>query len=235
MRDSFKYHSIACWAIKEAPSWLFIPSDCWELKRDQRNNTVAWSKRIDLRGSATIGSGAIPNAIVRRRLVFRQRRLSSCKRNRWRAFTVTTSGWVLMFSKLFRVHRTRYKQKCIKVHSDPWLIDRLINLLYHRLLGFHFIKDSTRFRSNLLDFHAKLTSDVNIEFFLQRVCVFVKQRITKKILLRKDLIKIIECFYAFWNEGWNYFCDYIIRALQMTGFKKLLDKHNHKNWNRKHI
>lgn len=56
-----------------------------------------------------------------------QRRLSSCKRNRWRAFTVTTGGWVLMFSKLFRVHRTRYKQKCIKVHSDPWLIDRLIN------------------------------------------------------------------------------------------------------------
>jgi hypothetical protein len=42
-----------------------------------------------------------------------------CKRSHWRAFMVTADGGVLMFSKLFRVHSTRYRLKCIKEHSDP--------------------------------------------------------------------------------------------------------------------
>lgn len=102
----------------------------------------------------------------------------SCKRNRWRAFTVTAGGWVLMFSKLFRVHRTRYKQKCIKVHSDPWLIDRLINLQRYRLLGLLFIKDSTVYDQIYSLSNVKITYRVNIKFLPS--CYFKRRSVKAK-------------------------------------------------------
>lgn len=159
------------------------------VERDQRNSTERKAKELTwVKGVRNHWKRRYTNADARRQSVGlkqKQRRLSSCKRNRWRAFTVTTGGWVLMFSKLFRVHRTRYKQKCIKVHSDPWLIDRLINLLYYRLLGFRFIKDSIRFSTNLLNSNAKVMHSVNIgflpgELFGMRLCC-AKKRCYSKI------------------------------------------------------